>query len=67
MPEMTGQPETSRWPVVVDFDDPEALDEVSQSAGASILAVYTAKGKPVHIISKVVVRINAWTGYLTSP
>jgi multidrug resistance efflux pump len=67
MPEMTGQPETSRWPVVVDFDDPEALDEVSQSAGASILAVYTEKGKPVHIISKVVVRINAWTGYLTSP
>lgn len=67
LPEMNGQPETSRWPVMVDFDDPDAIDEVSQSAGASILAVYTEKGKPVHIISKVVVRMNAWTGYLTSP
>jgi multidrug resistance efflux pump len=67
MPVMTGQPENSRWPVMVDFDDPAALDELPQSASATIIAVYTQKGKPVQIISKVVMRINAWTGYLTSP
>jgi multidrug resistance efflux pump len=67
MPVMTGQPENSRWPVMVDFDDPAALDELPQSASATIIAVYTQKGNPVQIISKVVMRINAWTGYLTSP
>ena len=67
MPVMTGQPENSRWPVVVEFDDPQAAEELPQSAGASIIAVYTQKGKPVHIISMVVMRMNAWTGYLTSP
>lgn len=67
LPEMNGQPEVSRWPIIVDFDNPGAIEEVSQSAGASILAVYTEKGKPVHVISKVVVRMNAWMGYLTSP
>lgn len=67
MPVMSGQPENSRWPVLLEFDDPEELNELPQSAGAKIIAVYTQKGKPVHIISKVVMRINAWTGYLTSP
>ncbi|MBE9537682.1 MAG: HlyD family secretion protein [Proteobacteria bacterium] len=64
---MTGQPETSRWPVVIEFDDPEGAEELPQSAGASAVAVYTKKGKPVHVISKVTLRINAWIGYLTSP
>jgi multidrug resistance efflux pump len=67
LPELTGQPENSRWAVLIEFDDPEAGDELPQSAGATIIAVYTQKGKPVHIISKVVMRINAWMGYLTSP
>jgi multidrug resistance efflux pump len=67
MPVFSGQPENSRWAVLVDFDDPADADELPQSAGASIIAVYTDKGKPVHIISKVVMRMNAWTGYLTSP
>jgi len=67
MPVMTGQPENSRWPVMVNFNDPEEIDELPQSASATIIAVYTQKGKPVHIISKVVMRINAWTGFLTSP
>jgi multidrug resistance efflux pump len=67
MPELTGQPENSRWAVLVNFNDPEAADELPQSAGATIIAVYTQKGKPVHIISKVVMRMNAWMGYLTSP
>jgi len=67
LPVFTGQPENSRWPVLVKFDDPEEAEKLPQSAGASILAVYTEKGKPVHIISKVVMRMNAWMGYLTSP
>jgi len=67
MPTMTGQPENSRWMVGIEFDDPAEAKDLPQSAGASIIAVYTQKGKPVHIISKVVMRMNAWTGYLTSP
>ena len=64
---MTGQPENSRWAVAIEFDDPAEAETIPQSAGASIIAVYTQKGKPVHIISKVVMRMNAWMGYLTSP
>jgi multidrug resistance efflux pump len=64
---MTGQPENSRWAVMVEFADPSEADELPQSAGASIIAVYTQKGKPVHVISRVVMRMNAWMGYLTSP
>jgi len=67
LPVFNGQPENSRWAVLVEFDDPDAADELPQSAGASIIAVYTEKGKPVHVISKVVMRMNAWMGYLTSP
>ncbi len=64
---MTGQPENSRWAVLVEFDDEQVAEELPQGAGASIIAVYTQKGKAVHVISKVVMRMNAWTGYLTSP
>jgi len=67
LPTLTGQPENSRWAVLIDFDNQEDGELLPQSAGASIIAVYTEKGKPVHVISKVVMRINAWTGYLTSP
>ena len=64
---LTGQPENSRWAVVIDFDDLAEAATIPQSSGASIIAVYTQKGKPVHIISMVVMRMNAWMGYLTSP
>jgi multidrug resistance efflux pump len=64
---MTGTPENSRWPVVVEFDNPTEAEELPQSAGASIMGVYTEKGKPFHVISKVTMRIKAWAGYLTSP
>ena len=37
-----------------------------QGAGGTV-AVYTKRGKPLHIISKVVMRMQAWLGYLTSP
>lgn len=67
LPTLTGQPEMGRWAVLIKFDNKEDENEMPQSASASIIAVYTEKGKPVHIISKVVMRMNAWMGYLTSP
>jgi len=67
MPTFTGQPENSRWAVIMELDSDADKEDPPQSAGATIIAVYTQKGKPVHIISKVVVRMNAWMGYLTSP
>ena len=67
IPIMTGQPENSRWTVIIEFDNEEEAKNIPQSSGATIIAVYTEKGKPVHIISKVVMRMNAWMGYLTSP
>jgi RND family efflux transporter MFP subunit len=67
LPTLTGQPEMGRWAVLIKFDNEEDENQMPQSASASIIAVYTEKGKPVHIISKVVMRMNAWMGYLTSP
>ena len=67
LPQFTGQTENSRWIVVAEFDDPAAAAHLPQSAGASLLAVYTEKGKPLHVISKVTLRMKAWTAYLTSP
>jgi RND family efflux transporter MFP subunit len=67
MPTFSGQPENSRWAVVIEFNDQSEAESIPQGAGASIIAVYTEKGKPVHVISKVVMRMNAWMGYLTSP
>lgn len=64
---MTGQPENSRWPVAVEFDNPDEAEDLPQSAGAKIMAVYTQKGKPLHVISKVTMRISALSAYLTSP
>ena len=66
LPQFTGQPENSRWVVAVQLED-SAAAELPQSAGASILAVYTERGKALHVISKVMLRMNAWTAYLTSP
>ena len=63
----SGAPSANRWVVRVAFDDPVAAAELPQSAVASNLAVYTQYGKAVQVISKVVIRMSAWTGYLTSP
>jgi multidrug resistance efflux pump len=62
----TGKPLNSRWGVRVAFDDPETAASLPQSADGTILAVYTQKGKPFHVISKIVLRMQAWTAYLTS-
>ncbi len=67
LPTFSGQPAKARWVVRVAFDDPEAAASLPQSTAGNILAVYTQKGKPYHIISKVAIRIQAFTSYLTSP
>jgi multidrug resistance efflux pump len=64
---ITGAPENSRWAVLLELDDPAEAAAMPQSAAASIVAIYTQKGKPVHVISKVTLRISALMGYLTSP
>jgi multidrug resistance efflux pump len=66
LPSMTGAPVSDRWAVAVQLDDAELARQLPQGASGT-LAVYTRFGKPVHVISKVALRMNAWLGYLTSP
>jgi multidrug resistance efflux pump len=66
LPVLTGQPSVGRYPVRVALDDEDADSLIPQGAGGTV-AVYTQRGKPVHIITKVVMRMQAWLGYLTSP
>lgn len=66
LPTMTGVPVNDRWGIRVTLDDEQQAKELPQGA-AGTLAVYTSKGKAVHIISKVTLRIKAWLTYLTSP
>ena len=63
----SGKPINGRWIVRVALDDPEAAASLPQSTKGTLLAVYTQKGKPFHAISKVVMRMQAWTAFLTSP
>ena len=49
-----------------EFDEQQVADSLPQGTAGSA-AVYTQRGKPVHIISKVVMRMNGWLAYLTSP
>lgn len=55
-----------RWLARVAFDD-QALAQSLPQGVAGTMAVYTARGKPVHIVSRVMLRINAWMAYLTTP
>lgn len=66
LPTLTGQPEFGRWAIRVQLDDVGDAAELPQST-AGMLAVYTDRGQPFHVISKVVMRMQAWLGYLTSP
>ena len=66
LPSFTGAPVTDRWVVIVNLDDEEVARELPQGAGGS-MAIYTQKGKPVHVISMVAMRMSAWLAYLTSP
>ena len=55
-----------RWLLRAELDDEELALSLPQGVAGS-MAVYTQRGKPVHIISKVVMRINAWVAFLTTP
>jgi len=66
LPTLSGQPVNDRWGVMIELDDEQAATAIAQGAGGTV-AVYTQKGKPVHMISKVALRMNAWLAYLTSP
>jgi multidrug resistance efflux pump len=66
LPVLTGQPSGGRYPVRIALDDPGSDTLLPPGVGGTV-AVYTQRGKPVHIITKVVMRIQAWLGYLTSP
>ena len=66
IPVLTGQPAAGRYAVRIQLDDPELLKQLPQGASCTV-AAYTNTGKPFHAISKVVMRMNAWMAYLTSP
>jgi multidrug resistance efflux pump len=66
LPVLTGAPVTDRSAVLIDLDDQEVAAQLTQGSGGTV-AIYTDKGKPVHVISKVAMRMNAWLSYLTSP
>ena len=64
LPTLTGTPSTGRYAVRINLDNLDT--SIPQGAGGTV-AVYTQRGKPFHIITKVVMRMQAWLGYLTSP
>ncbi len=66
LPTLTGAPVTDRWGVLISLEDEELARTLPQGTGGTV-AIYTQSGKPVHVISKVAMRISAWLGYLTSP
>jgi multidrug resistance efflux pump len=66
LPTLTGAPANDRWAVLVELDDAEFARKLPQGAGGTV-AIYTEAGKPVHVISKVAIRMSAWLAYLTSP
>lgn len=66
IPSLTGQPIQGRRPIRVALDDESLVRELGQGA-QSFVAIYTHRGKPVHIITKVAVRMQAWLGFLTNP
>jgi RND family efflux transporter MFP subunit len=66
IPVFSGAPIVGRRVITVALDDKSLIGELGQGA-QTFVAVYTDKGKPFHVITKVVVRMQAWFGYLTNP
>jgi multidrug resistance efflux pump len=66
LPTFTGAPANDRRAVAIQLDDAEFARTLPQGAGGTA-AIYTEAGKPVHVISKVAIRMSAWLAYLTSP
>ncbi|MGI9515440.1 MAG: HlyD family secretion protein [Pirellulaceae bacterium] len=46
-----------------DMDDEEAAQSLALGTAGNVV-IYTDRGKPFQVISKVVIRMNAWTYYL---
>ncbi len=55
LPTIKGEPSNGRYPLRVTLDDDDSA-EIPQGAGGT-----------VHVITKVVMRMQAWLAYLTSP
>lgn len=66
IPSFTGQPIQGRRALRIELDDQSVIREIGQGA-QTFVAFYTQKGKPFHVITKVVVRMQAWLGFLTNP
>ncbi len=66
IPTMTGQPIIGRRPIRIELDNHAVYSEVGQGA-QTFVAFYTQKGKAFHVITKVMVRMQAWLGFLTNP
>jgi len=66
IPTFTGQPIQGRRALRIELDNESIIREMGQGA-QTFVAVYTQKGKPFHVITKVVVRMQAWLGFLTNP
>ncbi|MEH6569078.1 MAG: efflux RND transporter periplasmic adaptor subunit [Halioglobus sp.] len=66
LPSDWGGTAPDRWAVRANLDDAEVAENLPQSTAGS-MAVFTNGGKPVHVISKVVLRMNAWLAFLTNP
>ena len=45
------------------LDDSELERQLSMGTAGTVV-VYTKRGKPLHVISKALVRVNAWKYYL---
>jgi hypothetical protein len=54
---------TGLFAVKIRFDSDAAPRHLSMGSGGSA-AIYTNKGKPVHIISKVALRMKKWLLYV---
>ena len=66
LPVLDGRRPLVRYPIGIVIDDPDVHTLIPQGATGTV-AVYTQRGKPVHIITKVVMRMQAWLAYLTNP
>ena len=66
IPSFTGQPIVGRRALRIELDDKSVITEMGQGA-QTFVAIYTQKGKAFHVITKVVVRMQAWLGFLTNP
>ena len=66
IPSFTGQPIVGRRALRIELDDKSVVSEMGQGA-QTFVAVYTQRGKPFHVITRVVVRMQAWLGFLTNP